>query len=844
MAGFGIHRRVRRVMGCGVLLAALSAGTAIAQSPAPVRIPAEPLALSLKDVARQTGTNILFTPEAVAGIQARSLIGRFSAREAVDQLIAGASLEAVSDGSNGLIVRVSATALPDAGHADRRIGARQEQMSTVEEVVVTAERRSENIQQTPVSVVALSGETLAKLNVHDFFDYATTVPNLSFQTGAGAGGNGTGFGVSSSRAISIRGVFGNNTTSFYINETPVPMSLDPRILDIQQIEILRGPQGTLFGASAMGGTVKITTREPSTGAMSGNLDVQGYDMSHGGAGYSLSGTLNVPINADLALRGSAFAAYQPGYFTYKFGPATYPPFPGVAVPPGSPNGVRSHIANNPEEGASITLKYEPHKAPGLTIEPMVMFQNSTSNGFPLADYAPNNLVQLRPLDVPEKVADQWELAALTVRYHASFGDFISSSSFFNRRAFDDEDGTEWVATSGVPSITGSVLPQFVPSASPSIMKTKTYTQELRFQSTWSFPVQLIAGLFLQDQKRIYYQLQFSPGANALTGGKLGTDLAFTETAPNEDKQVAGFVDLTWQVNPHIQLAAGLREAELSHAFTYTADGWANGGFSTSSGYHRELDPAPRFTAKYAFDTEDMIYATAAKGFRIGGVNAAFPFCGVGETPFTTDSLWSYEVGAKNSWFGGRVRSRLSVYQIDWSNIQQLVVLPCTFTQVQNAGGAKSDGAELEIDARPVPNLTVTAGAGYEDARITTAVPGGSFFVGQAISGVPKWTGSATFDYTHPTEWGSLFFRGQFSYTGKSTSFNIANRERAAYTNIDLSIGGQVSRYEISLFVKNLGDVRANLGDEIPEVGELPGRPRWLIGLPREVGIDLKASFGG
>ncbi|HEV2363491.1 MAG TPA: TonB-dependent receptor [Caulobacteraceae bacterium] len=827
------------------------AATARAQPPTrSYAIAGQDLGGALRAFALTSGRDVVFDAASVRGKRTSGVNGELADEDALRLLLAGSGLSFERTGSGGFAIRRAPDQLlsdspeprPTARLSRPPPADQRTSESTVSEIIVTAERRAENIQQATVSVTAISGEKLEKLGARSFFDYATLVPNLAFQTGAGAGGNGTGFGVTSSRGIAIRGVFGNNTTSFYINDTPVPMSLDPRILDIAQIEILRGPQGTLFGASAMGGTVKITTREPSTGGFEGSIDALGYDMNHGGGGYSISGSVNVPLAEGLAVRASAFYQYQPGFFTVVFGPATYPPYPGVAVPPGSPEGVRKRVGNNPEVGGSITLKYQPRGLPQLTVEPMLMIQNSTSNGFPLADYYPGNLVQLRPLNVPERTADQWELAALTLRYHARFGDFISSSSFFDRRAFDDEDGTEWVATAGVPSITGAVLPEFVPSASPSILRTKTWTEELRFQSSWDFPIQLIAGVFLQDQKRLYYQLQFSPGANALTGGKLGTDLAFTETTPNEDKQIAGFADLTWKVNTHIELSAGLREAHLIHTFTYTANGWANGGFSTNSGYHSEDDPAPRFSAKYSFDAGNMIYATAAKGFRIGGENAAAPFCGIGETPFTTDSLWSYEVGAKNTWFAGRVQSRLAVYQIDWSNIQQTVVLPCTFAIVENAGGAKSDGAEIELDMRPIPQLAVTAGAGYENARITNTVPGSAFVVGQPISGVPKWTAAASFDYTEPTSWGAAFLRGDISYTGQSRSFNNANRLRDAYTNVDLDAGAQFGRYEVSVFVKNLTDVRANLGDEEPEVGELPGRPRWLISLPREVGLELKARF--
>ena len=310
-------------------------------------------------------------------------------------------------------------------------------------VTVTAERRSESIQEVPLSVTAISGDTLEKFGDLDFNDYAHTIPNLSF-------GTGSDFGVTNGRTVTIRGITGGRyrnglaTTSFYIDDTPVPLALDPRVLDLERIEVLRGPQGTLFGSSAMGGTVRVITKSADPKAISGALDVQGFDINHGGAGYDLSGIVNVPLVQDeLALKVAAFNSYKPGIYSREYGIATTP---GYIVPASQPRGEESHVGSNTELGGMISLTYTPSAVEGLTVTPMAIFQSSRGNGLPLSDFTPGDLVQVRPLDIEESYLDQWSFEGLTVKYKRDFGTFISSSTWFHRETKDNEDGTEAITT--------------------------------------------------------------------------------------------------------------------------------------------------------------------------------------------------------------------------------------------------------------------------------------------------------------------------------------------------------------------------------------------------------------
>ena len=724
------------------------------------------------------------------------------------------------------------------------------------DVIVTAQKREERLQNVPISVDAVTGATLENFGDKNFFDYASAIPNLTVGIGAGQGGNGSGFGVSSSRAVTIRGVAGNNTTGFYLNDAPLPLSLDPRVVDLERVEVLRGPQGTLFGAGSMGGTVRLITREPALNDTSGNFDLETSKVSHGAGGYSVNGTLNLPLIKDnVALRVSAYSAFEPGYFDRQWGQVTAPPVP---LPPNTARGEKEGIASTQETGLRLALVIAPVGVPGLKVMPTFIYQRSLSNGFPLADFTPGNLEQIRPLNVPEAVDDTWNFASVTASYDTRFGRFVGTGAYFYRNALDVEDGTEFTAAEFPGGLAYNVAAPL-----PAVLYTKTENGEVRFESTLGGPVQFLVGGFMELARVRVSESYPVPGLNAASGGVIGTDMLFFENAPNANRQRAEFATLSYQATPALQLTAGVRRAYLAHDFTFAQGGYElapPGQAVVTTGHHPEYNTSPRYTAKYQFSPDQMVYVSAAKGFRIGGSNAMLPpFCdaalakaGVENgAPFNSDSLWSYELGSKNAWLNGRVQSRIAAYRIDWKGIQQITSLGaidplCTYILVANAGAAVSTGGELEVDAVPMDNLTLNFATGYEDARITQVTPGALTVVGQPINQVPKWTGSITAQYSVPLGERSLFLRSQTTFVGERTSFvNVVpptGRTLSEYTLENLRFGVRQGPWEVGIFARNLFDVRANLGDVNPEVGELPGRTRWLIGTPRTIGIEVRRGW--
>jgi outer membrane receptor protein involved in Fe transport len=746
---------------------------------------------------------------------------------------------------------VACLAIRTAGAAD---GAASD-ATALEAITVTAERRSESIQDVPLSVTAISGNMLAAFDLVNFDDYAHMVPNLSF-------GTGNTFGITNGREITIRGIAGTNTTSYYINDTPLPISLDPRAINLDRIEVLRGPQGTLFGSSAMGGTVRLITRQPDSAQSYGTADAQAYVIHEGGLGYMISGSYNVPLVQDqLALNVSAYTTYSPGVFTGQYGVPTSPGL--LAIPAGQPLQSVSHLGNDVEEGESVSLTYRPAALEGLTITPMIMHQDQSNNGFPLADYGTQNPVQLRPLNIRESDADVWTFGNLTVKFAASFGSFIESATYFHRYSRDTEDGSELISIGGYggPPVPTCIANTYCASPSPNWVNTNQFTDELRFESSFPGPVQAVAGAYFNKTRQSIISEEVLPYDAFGNPG-------FTENIPRKNEETAAFASATLALTSAAELSAGVRQSHLEYSNIYIATGWINGGLGCNQGSGtspcNSYSPAssgqkattPRFTAKYKFDESNMVYANAAKGYRLGGANSVLPSaCGSpyanSETPYQSDSLWSYELGTKNTWAAGRINTRIAAYYIDWKNIQQSILLGCSFHVTENIGSAVSKGAELEVDGTPLDGLFVSFGLGYEDAALTSAPPGSPLPVGSPLNGVPRWTGTLLGDYSVPMAFGKGFVRAQYSFTGRSTSDNnpvsvfdatLAQRERGSYSLTNLFLGGKHESWETSVFVKNLLDVRGNLGDEQSEISELPGRPRWLITQPRTVGIDVKKQF--
>ncbi len=741
--------------------------------------------------------------------------------------------------------------------------ARAQSTGGLEQVIVTAERRSESLQSVPMSITALSGDALQREGAVQFFDYATEVPNLGFGF--------TGIGLFASRSVSIRGISGDNTTGFYIDDTPVPDYLDPRILDVDRVEVLRGPQGTLYGARSMGGTVRIISRTPDLNHFSADVDGQlGYTDGAVKPNVSANGVVNLPlVPGTSSLRVSAFFDRRAGFFRRQY--CKDPASAGVSCIPGqSPPEFFSTLTNIAQQdvyGAAAQLEVKLSDAWSIT--PRVMYQRTEMNGMPYsdiylpasgtADYTPRSFVQSRYFNVPEGGYQRWGLFSVDVKYHTDLGDFTSATSYFDSSVVETENATEWtVGVFGTPPIS---------TVSTQRQTIQRAVEELRFVSAFTGPVQLTAGLFFEDtrghQPLGNFDPMVVPGLNALFGGELGTDLMYAQEYYSREDEIALYGELNWHITPKWLLTAGARAYSDKNASHDWIDGIVVAGSRVYDPYRSftERGVNPKVLLEYQVGTDQLVYASAARGFRPGGVLPAIPTssaigCGpnlvaLGLTAeqtrtFDSDHLWNYELGAKKAWLDNAVTLNVAAFHIDWKNIQQRVVLPCGFFFVGNAGGAKVDGTEVELRARLARGLELDLGAGYEDARISAAGATSPQQIGSPVYQVPPWTGTAALNYTRPLT-GSLSLEStlRYAYVGQSYSANNVPsnpRLRPPYAVTDATLGVVFGNYRLRLIGSNLFNVHANLADNYSDIAETPGRPRIVVNQPRTLALDLSASF--
>jgi outer membrane receptor protein involved in Fe transport len=724
--------------------------------------------------------------------------------------------------------------------------------SPLQEILVTAQKITENVQKVPISLTVISGVTLAEQGARDFTDVLSEVPNLAFQFGtAGAGG----MGLSSSRGISIRGVSGTNTTSVYIDDTPVPVSIDPHLLDIDHIEVLKGPQGTLYGQASMGGTVKIVTERPSADSFAGNVVVDGHELDGGGFGTFDSTKVNIPLGTNLAVRLGGFYSYDPGFLTRTYNDPSAINGKFVTGPPQ----VVNHVGANTSYGGTASLRFEPEDSSGLVIEPTIMGESTHSNGFLATDNSTSNYVQRRALNVPEDWTDTFYLTSLNISINTAIGKLVSSTSDFYRDSQDQEDGSD---------VTQQLfnLKPVLPVVGLTHLYDERFTEELRLESQIGNNLQTTVGLYFNDAVSTYDELIQSPGtpipgnipgANAAGGGSLGTDIGYLSHQPGRSTEKAIYISAAYSLTSHLKLSAGARESYLYRENENTTYGFYNGGFGYSDVIYRTKATTPRISAQYQLTDDHMVYATAAKGFRPGGEETVPSICAadlaaIGRVPgqfaFDSDSLWNYEMGAKTKWFNGRMTANIAAYDMEWKGIQQLIRLPiCGFQINVNGAAARSRGSEVEVSLAPVEGLTLGVSAGYEEAKITSVAPNsGSLFVGQPLNGVPKWNGTANAKYEHATNsLGRAFFRVDYTHVGDSLTLNnstVFGRIRPAYDLVDLRVGTVMKKLEISIYGKNITNSHPNLGDEVAEVVETIGRPRYIIGPPTSVGVEVRKDF--
>lgn len=716
------------------------------------------------------------------------------------------------------LASLATPAIAEAG-ADSDAG----RAAILEEVIVTADKRAQNIQDVPMSITAISAGDLEQRGVTNFQDYATQVPNLSFSV--------TGVSPGRQLGMVIRGIAGGS--GFYLDEVALPGGIDPRIVDAERIEVLRGPQGTLYGASAMSGTVRLVTKQPNPDAFSASLHAIGSLTREGGPNGAIDGGVNIPLVADkLAIKILAYYDYESGIYDRV---ASKDPVVGAPVAFPRHENVDSQFRNGGQIGATLKLLDG-----DLAITPRFMFGNAASHGQSIGDLEPGNFRQERMFDFNSGGHDAWRLYTLTATYAVSLGEIVSATSQFKRKSDEHEDFSELLVSEGVPDLLGVGLTKAVPLTSTS--RSEIFSQEVRFVSRLSAPVQFTVGAYYRtsESSSDYPEVMFA-GFNLFSAGIAGTT-----------KERALFGETTWDVTSALSVTAGLRYFENES----TNSGFEDGDFtgrSSFTGKAREVGLNPKYIVQYRLSPDAQVYATAARGFRTGGGNTfSKPGCaadiakagltGANLDSFKSDTLWNYEGGAKTTWADGRLQVNGALFHIVQTGLQQDIDFPmCGQGATVNVGEAQSDGGELEIDLMATSQLRLSFGAGYTNARITAGGKIGNLVVpvpvGQRTQQVPRWNVSAGLDYELQVGPWPGFLHADYAYVGSSMG---RTAPRDAYHMVNLRSGADLGRLQLAVFVENLFDVAANLSDVATVAPSY--RTQFSISRPRTIGIDARMAF--
>jgi len=706
---------------------------------------------------------------------------------------------------------------------------------TLETVVVTARKREESLAQVPISITAFTAQSLEAYNIQSFDDYATKTPNISFAYGGGP------TGISDARSVAIRGITGQNlfgtagATGFYIDDTPIPGSVDPRVLDIDNIEVLKGPQGTLFGESSLGGNVRLITKRPNLTENSIGYMLQAGATSGGGSPDGGAGVIeNIVLSPDLlAVRVVLFGNHDAGYLTRTF--PTDPSSPAT----GNPDLIvpRTSVGNQGADttyGGSISalLKVSANFEARLRI----MYQDTDYHGFPTAfaplpGFEPNYIIA-RAFDVQPDAMDRWALPSLELNYHGNGFSIVSSSSYFYRHNHDLEDssyGTQAILAGPYYGVKN--LPN-----QPFLWDGEHYHNQLTEELRLSFdPIYNISGTVgaFWSRTRTLFSIPdtYANGLVAATvgntvGGPAANDLIWTQQNPATEQDTSIFGELYYKFLDRFTLTLGARQYWLKQTIDYTANGYLNYGTTPSSPQESTQSGIdPKVGLSYQVTDATMVYASASKGFRAGGAQANLPACQLAGLPLDdilhvkSDTLWSYEVGTKTQFPQSGIVLSAAAFHIDWKNIQQQVALPCGFYVQLNGGEAQINGGEIELDGRVTSALQVRFGLGFEHSYINdpAILSVAGIFAGSRVLETPAWTATAGVVYTQPlsTQYDG-FVSTDYSYTGNSISLLNGGSgligERPPFSLVNLRLGVKHERQELSLNFHNLTNAKPNLGD--------------------------------
>ena len=753
----------------------------------------------------------------------------------------------VSIGRAGLPIAVSLYALSLALPAQAQTAAQTADAASdksIEEIVVTGNRRSERDKDVPISISVLSGTQLTDQHILGYEDLSRRVPGVSFAAQGQPGLDN----------ISIRGVssgVGSQTVGIYLDDVPLLITnnyegaAQPKFLDLANVEVDRGPQGTLFGASSEGGTIHFITNRPDLDTFSGSVRGELSGTGHGGLNYDSQAVVNLPLIDDmLALRGSFEYGDQSGWVD-NTNPLTGAKTTGI----------------NSERDIVGRLAALWQVTPDLSVTPALFVQRVTTPDTP--DFLPSLGVFHMEKSVDEFARDTMFIPSLTVNEALGFGDLTSSSSYFWRQESRQKDGTFFNSAAIAEFFLDPAYPGHqqqndailanVPSPVRFHDTWETFTQEIRLTSKppsdSGLPFKWTVGLFYSDEQNQHHDDEYAPGFGAafqsIYGYNINNDPILGDGDPNlwagdkvyvvhdknDQTQYAGFGQVDIDIMPKLHLGIGGRYLIATESFNEIGSGFFEvGNAGVTAPYNQKAEFysfTPKYTLTYDVDPDSSVYAVASKGFRLGGATSpnyntpcliGLSSIGITNPPSTyqSDELWNYELGTKLLAMNHSLSIDAAGYYIDWQRIQQQIIIPiCGGELNYNVGNAEIYGSELQVTYKPdfVPGMTLGLTASGEHAVITSAIANSPAQAGDKVLYTPDFTVTSSIDYAWPVsndETANVHL--DYDFTGRShgsfqhfTSPGVVNPEfdNPQYGVLNASLGLNFDTYKVMLFGKNL-----------------------------------------
>lgn len=712
--------------------------------------------------------------------------------------------------------------------------AAEQQAGVIDEIIVTAQKRSESVQDVPAAVSAFNSEQLTRTHATQLQDFAAYMPGINITTGGSPG----------QTAVTLRGIAAvgpGSVVGTYIDETPLGASnnyaratgfmLDMMPYDVERVEVLRGPQGTLYGAGAMGGLLKYVMKDPSTEALEFRAGVEGFDIAGAGdLGWGARAGANVPLSDTVAVRASYFMQKTPGYVDNV------------------DNG-REDENELEQSGGRAALLWQISDTASLELGGVWQRLESDNNASVVLDLTAidpprgrrtlGDLQTSHPID--QDFSKDVDYYSATLNWNLGFADFVSASSYSSTHTEQQQDA----------SITyGSLFPLLTEGAVPEglsvfnlTLDLDKWTQEFRLASSGDGPVQWRVGAFYTEEESDNFQLVLT---SDLQGQPIEVFQPFFALArlPSEYKELAVFGDLTFKISDAFDIITGLRWAANDQKFRQISGG-AILPTANTPGESDEDVFTYAVSPRWHLNDDTMLYARVASGYRPGGPNVILP--GVPPT-VDSDELTNYELGLKTIFADGRALINAAVFYIDWEGIQQAQGFGGV-SALANAGDAESQGVEFESLFSVTDGLQLGFNASYTDATLKSSPPELNNAFGVQLPGVPEWTAALTADYSFTAFGGrEAHVGGGWRFIDERFSEVVTATDNLAYTFpsydvVDLNADVQFDAMTLRVFVKNLTDERAFTGGGTTVDGlNRPIRLDLSVLQPRTVGVSVDFQF--